>query len=240
MAKPFPLFTDRWRGLTYDVAPKHRGPFQDLIVAIWEAKGALRHDMQTIATAARLDERQCKSFWAACAHKFTVQDGMIRHEYVDGLLAHARKIAAKMQHNGAKGGKKTQAKQRARQANAKLYDTEGIVPLTEETIPSTVCTSSQSPQAASPPSPLGGGGDAPMTAEIDILPDSARAIRDELIALNRIGKVSSSEIAQFRKAVQGERAGCVILHPSYDPPEAVAAIINQPKLKLVQGDHHEG
>ena len=236
MAKPFPLFTDRWRGMTYDVAPKHRGAFQDLVVAIWEAKGALRHDMQTIATAARLDERQCRSFWEACAQKFIVEDGMIRHEYVDGMLAHARKIAAKMQQNGAKGGKKTQAKQRAYQAKAKPYDTEGIVPLTEETIPSSVRKISHSPTDASPPSPMEGGGDATETVQqIPTLPDAAREVLAQLRDLNARGKVSLREIDQFKKAVQGERSGRVLLIPAYEPPEAVAAVLNQPKLKAIEG-----
>lgn len=236
MAKPFPLFTDRWRGMTYDVAPKHRGAFQDLVVAIWEAKGALRNDMQTIATAARLDERQCKSFWEACAHKFTVENGLIRHEYVDGVLAHARRIAAKLQQNGAKGGKKTQAKQREFQARGKPYDTEGIVPLTEETIPSSVRKISHSPLAASPPSPLEGGGDATETVQqIPILPDAAREVLAQLRDLNARGKVSLQQMTEFKRAVQGERAGRVLLIPGYEPPETIAAIINQPKLKAIGG-----
>jgi hypothetical protein len=49
------------------------------------------------------------------------------------------------------------------------------------------------------------------------------------------GKVSLLEIQQFKKAVQGERSGRVLLIPAYEPPEAVAAVLNQPKLKAIEG-----
>lgn len=62
------------------------------------------------------------------------------------------------------------------------------------------------------------------------------ALRD----LQKRGKASLREIDSFKGAVRGVADGQLVLSPSYDPPEAVAAIINRPKLKLVQGDHHEG
>lgn len=234
-----PLFIDRWRGGTETIAPKHRGPYLDVLCAIWNGNGSLKNDPRVLMSASRLDKRQFASFWAECSGKFLISADVIQHPTVTEMITASDNFAAKMQQNRARQKKKPQQKQKPKKQFSD-YHTKGMVSSLREEKPYLPDTIESSPQAASPPSPLMGGGDAPMTAEIDILPDSARAIRDELIALNKIGKVSSSEIAQFRRAVQGERAGCVILHPSYDPPEAVAAIINRPKLKLVQGDHHEG
>jgi len=58
---------------------------------------------------------------------------------------------------------------------------------------------------------------------------------EELRGLQNAGKVSLRDIDQFRRAVQGERAGRPVLLPNYKPPDAIAEILSRPHLKAIEG-----
>jgi len=229
-----PLFIDRWRGGTESISPKHRGPYLDVLCAIWSGNGSLKNDPRVLRSASRLDVRQFQSFWAECSGKFLISSDEIRHQTVTEMLAASDKFAAKMQQNRARANKKPKAKQ-GTEKQVRDYHTKGMVSSLREEKPY-LAIDEMKHAAASPPSPLEGGGDATETVQqIPTLPDAAREVLAQLRDLNMRGKVSLLEIQQFKKAVQGERSGRVLLIPAYEPPEAVAAVLNQPKLKAIEG-----
>jgi hypothetical protein len=49
-----------------------------------------------------------------------------------------------------------------------------------------------------------------------------------LTDMNKRGKVSLKDIDRFKMAVRGVADGRLVLSPSYEPPEAVAEILNRP------------
>jgi len=128
MSKPKAMlvYIDDWRGGTEAMPSKFRGPYFDLLAALFDAGGYILNKADVMARAARLEPRAFKKFWADWGHKFTVSDGKISHHKVTQELERYSKKVAKLQQNGSKGGKKTQQKQRAAQANAKATQPKGL------------------------------------------------------------------------------------------------------------------
>lgn len=120
------FYGDDWRGGTYSIPAKWRGPYIDLCWCIFDAGGEVPNDPAALAMMARLTPRQFESAWPTLASKFLVSGDGIRHRKIDALLAAYNEKAAKLQQNGSKGGKKTQKKQRAFQANAQATQSKGL------------------------------------------------------------------------------------------------------------------
>ncbi len=125
-----------WRGGTEAMPSKFRGPYFDLLTVLFDHGGDLLFKPDVICRAARIDRRAFEKFWACVGPKFIVADNTIRHHRVDEQLLKYSKTVAKLRQNGSKGGKKTQQKQRARQANAQANQTNGLVnPSKEGSLP---------------------------------------------------------------------------------------------------------
>ena len=235
MAKAyFPLYTSDYLRKTRHLSTKGHGAYLLLLLYLWDCDGEMKESPALIQRVTGMTEGEYRTVWRKeLAPFFVITEGVITHSRVSEELEKRAEKLQKRCKAGAKGGKKTQQKQRERQANAQASQAKGLASPFQGERPSLPLPENEH-VAASPPSPMEGGGDAP--SHIKVLPDSAREIITELRALLPSHKVSLEDLDRFKKAVQGERAGRVILHPSYEPPPAVAEIINRPKLKLVTGD----
>lgn len=120
------VFIDAYRGGTEGMPSKFRGPYFDLLCALFDAGGDILNKPDVLARAARIEPRSFKTFWSEWSHKFVITGDRISHHKVDEqLLKYSKKVAV-LQQNGRKGGKKTQTKQRKSKANAKATQPNGL------------------------------------------------------------------------------------------------------------------
>ena len=219
-----PLYIDRWRVGTEQVAPKHRGPYLDLLCAIWMAGGMLRNDPGVMASAARLDKRQFDVFWKACSGKFLVSEDGIQHATVTEMLDSSDKIAAKMQEirdgNKCKSNKKQgRKKQKNEQPNQRFGFTTNVVK--NQTLPND--PKNEVPGASDvAPSPEVGG--APTAAAYEALKEIRR------VATLR-PSVSLSHMDAIKRAVWEFDGETFFLKPLSLPADAWAAICEEASAK---------
>jgi uncharacterized protein YdaU (DUF1376 family) len=235
-----PLFIDRWRGGTENISPKHRGPYLDVLCAIWNGGGSLKNDPRVLMSASRLDKRQFASFWAECSGKFLISADVIQHQTVTEQIAAADNFAAKMQQNRARKKKKHATKQET-EMQKRDYHTKGMVSSLREEKPYLPGTIESSSSAASPPSPLEGGGDATDGEHIRAL---NRWLQGRIHGLMVSNVLTGRDVRELKEAVRGGSEDRLLLAPGYRPPDHVAAALaslaidfdHLPKLKLVTGD----
>ena len=233
----FPLYTSDYLRDTRHLSTKAHGAYFLLLLYLWDCDGEMKESPALIQRVTGMTEGEYRTIWRKdLTPFFIVTNGVISHKRVSKEISlRAEKLQQRCK-AAAKGGRKTQEKQRKLKANAQASQAIGLASPFQGERPSLPATIESSYQAASPPSLLEGGGDATETVQqIPILPDAAREVLAQLRDLNARGKVSLQQMTDFKRAVQGERAGRVLLIPGYEPPETIAAIINQPKLKAIGG-----
>lgn len=246
MANPYmPLYTGDYLRKTRRLTDREHGAYLLILFALWDEGGSIPFDLDDLKMIARVPSKTRNwetSVWPKIAPFFIISEGRLSHGRVTETLAD---LADKRKINTERAHKAVRAKQQKRKQNngsKQLRDsyeltnqTKGLVSSLREEKPN-LAIDEMKHVAASPPSPLEGGGDATETVQqIPILPDAAREVLAQLRDLNARGKVSLQQMTEFKRAVQGERAGRVLLIPGYEPPETIAAIINQPKLKVIGG-----
>lgn len=238
-----PLFIDRWRGGTETIAPKHRGPYLDVLCAIWNGNGSLKNDPRVLMSASRLDKRQFASFWAECSGKFLISADVIQHQTVTEQIAAADNFAAKMQQNRARKKKKPAPNQSA-EIQKRDYHTKGMVSSLREEKPYLPGTIENSSHTASPPSPMEGGGDATDGEHIRAL---NRWLQGRIHGLMVSNVLTGRDVRQLKEAVRGGSEECLWLAPKYKPPDHVAAALESvaidwkhlPQLKAIGGTHFD-
>lgn len=236
----FPLYTSDYLRDTRTLSTKAHGAYILLLLHLWDCDGEMQESPKVIQRVTGLTEGEYRTIWNKDLRPFfMLEKGVIRHKRVSLELARRAQILHKRCKSGAKGGRKSQEIQRERKANGQAAKPIGLASPFQGERPSLPGIIESSGLPASPPSPLEGVGDAAPMLPASTLPQSARDILAELRELNARGKVSLRDIDQFRRAVQGERAGRVLLVPAYEPPEAVAAIINRPFLKAIEGGKND-
>lgn len=239
-----PLFVGDYLRDTGELTNEEHGVYLKLLMFMWSQGGFLKNDPRVLSRLTGVSYRRWPPIWANLNRYFYVEGDTLRHTKVEKTLRKAleiselRKRAAEKKHaKKAKENNKT-APANACEPDMQKYpiQTKGLDSSLREENPNLTAQTENSPQAASPPSPMEGGGDAPAAVQtIPSLPDAAREVLALLRDMHARGKVSLREIDQFKRAVQGERAGRVLFIPAYEPPEAIAAILNQPKLKAIEG-----
>lgn len=232
-----PLFIDRWRGGTETISPKHRGPYLDVLCAIWNGSGSLKNDPRVLMSASRLDKRQFASFWAECSGKFLISADVIQHQTVTEQIAAADNFAAKMQQNRARKKKKPAINQSA-EMQKRDYHTKGMVSSLREEKPYLPGTIESSSSVASPPSPMEGGGDATDGEHIRAL---NRWLQGRIHGLMVSNVLTGRDVRELKEAVRGGSEECLLLAPGYALPDHVASALQSiavdfaflPKLRLV-------
>jgi uncharacterized protein YdaU (DUF1376 family) len=235
-----PLFIDRWRGGTESISPKHRGPYLDVLCAIWNGNGSLKNDPRVLMSASRLDKRQFASFWAECSGKFLISSDVVQHATVTEMVTRSDNFAAKMQQNRARKKKKPAPKQEP-EIQKRDYHTKGMVSSLREEKPYLPGTIESSSSSASPPSPMEGGGDATDGEHIRAL---NRWLQGRIHGLMVSNVLTGRDVRELKEAVRGGSEDRLLLAPGYRPPDHVAAALaslaidfdHLPKLKLVTGD----
>jgi len=238
-----PLFIDRWRGGTDSISPKHRGPYLDVICAIWSGGGSLKNEPRVLMSASRLDKRQFASFWAECSGKFLISADVIQHPTVTEMLAASDKFAAKMQQNRARKKKKPALNQ-ATEMQKRDYHTKGMVSSLREEKPYLTGTIENSSYTASPPSPMEGVGDATDGEHIRAL---NRWLQDKVNGLLASNVLTGRDVRELKEAVRGGSEECLLLAPKYKPPDHVAAALESVaidwkhllQLKAIGGTHFD-
>lgn len=238
-----PLFIDRWRGGTESIAPKHRGPYLDVLCAIWNGNGSIKNDPRVIMSASRLDKRQFASFWAECSGKFLISADVVQHATVTEMVTRSDNFAAKMQQNRARLKKKPNAKQGAEKQN-RDYHTKGMVSSLREEKPYLTGTIENSSHTASPPSPMEGGGDATDGEHIRAL---NRWLQGRIHGLMVSNVLTGRDVRELKEAVRGGSEECLLLAPKYKPPDHVSAALESvaidwkhlPQLKAIGGTHFD-
>lgn len=238
-----PLFIDRWRGGTETIAPKHRGPYLDVLCAIWSGGGILKNDPRVLMSASRLDKRRFASFWAECSGKFLISADVIQHPTVTEMITASDNFAAKMQQNRARHKKKLQHKQKPEKQFGD-YHTKGMVSSLREEKPYLPGTIESSSQAASPPSPERGGGDASDEEHIRAL---SRWLQGKVNGLLASTVLTARDVRDLKEAIRGGSEECLWLAPAYTPPDHVVAALESiavdwkhlPKLKAIEGGKRE-
>lgn len=126
LPESFLLNIERWRADTVRMHHKWRGPYLDLCVSIFLAGGSVPNVPLDLAFKARLTTKQFEVFWPAVKDLFLVSGSEVRHAVSSENRATWDEIVAKRRKSGAKGGKKTQEKQRDLQAKAKAIEQYSI------------------------------------------------------------------------------------------------------------------
>ena len=231
MAKPyFPLYSGDYLRDTRGLSAGQHGAYLLLLMHLWDNDGTMPNSPKLIQTITNWTRDEYRRGWPKIQPFFTLTEGTISHKRVTLELEKRAKSVSKLRQAGAKGGRKTQQKQRNPQASAKASQVKDLTSsLREET--SSLPDASDNPAlpaTTAPPSALEARG--------LVVTDHSRLIVDALKALP-IGRVSLSDLDRFRRAVQGERAGRVVLRAGYDPPAEIAAIIETtaPQLKAIEG-----
>lgn len=238
-----PLFIDRWRGGTESISPKHRGPYLDVLCAIWNGNGSLKNDPRVLMSASRLDKRQFASFWAECSGKFLISADVVQHATVTEMVTRSDNFAAKMQQNRTRKKKKPAQNQSA-EIQKRDYHTKGMVSSLREEKPYLPGTIESSSSAASPPSPMEGGGDATDGEHIRAL---NRWLQGRIHGLMVSNVLTGRDVRELKEAVRGGSEECLWLAPKYKPPDHVAAALESvaidwkhlPQLKAIGGTHFD-
>jgi uncharacterized protein YdaU (DUF1376 family) len=235
-----PLYIDRWRGGTEAISPKHRGPYLDVLCAIWNGGGSLKNDPRVLMSASRLDKRQFASFWAECSGKFLISADVVQHATVTEMVTRSDNFAAKMQQNRFRRKKKPETKQEPKKQNSDYTNQRFVFSLTGENTNLAIDHESSS-ATASPPSPEMGGGDATDGEHIRAL---NRWLQGRIHGLMVSNVLTGRDVRELKEAVRGGSEDRLLLAPGYLPPDHVAAALaslaidfdHLPKLKLITGD----
>ncbi|MCA8902085.1 MAG: hypothetical protein KDA53_12630 [Hyphomonas sp.] len=113
------LSIETWRAETARMHHKWQGPYLNLCLSIFLAGGSVPNVPLDLAFKARLTAKQFDVFWPAVKGHFLVSDSEVRHAVSSENRAKWNEFVTKRREIGAKGGKKTQEKQRAAKAAAK-------------------------------------------------------------------------------------------------------------------------
>lgn len=243
MGKPKSMLLeiDAWFHGTERMHHKWRGPYLDLCLHIFNEGGSVPNNPESLARRARLTPRQFEIFWTDVGAKFLVSEDEIRHKKAGEALARYDEVVTKLRQNGARGGKKTQQKQRERQAIAKA--TQHNV-LSNDPKGSNYSTRDDRTEKASipvsPPSPERGGGD---TTDGEDLTALRRWLQSRVMGLMTAHVLSAREVRELKDSIRGGSEDCLWLAPQYHPPDHVASALESiavdwkhlPQLKAIEG-----
>ena len=229
------FYGDDWRGGTYSIPAKWRGPYIDLCWCIFDAGGEVPNDPAALAMMARLTPRQFEAAWPTLASKFLVSGDGIRHRKIDALLAAYNEKAAKLQQNGSKGGKKTQKKQRAFQANAQATQSKGLgsAPYRAE---SPILAGDEKMEDQKPSAPTAADSALSPLSGQGLSADASKALSDACYELGpyiKTGALSTADLRNLRQAVQGVSDGALVLRFGWKVPEHMENALAISGIKVV-------
>ena len=98
-----------------------------LLMHLWDTGGEMRESKALIVTVTRIRDGQYRTVWPKIRGFFKLENGMIRHKRIDSEIQKRADFVQELGKRGAKGGKKTQQKQRRLKADAQAYQTKGLV-----------------------------------------------------------------------------------------------------------------
>ncbi len=238
----FPLYTSDYLRDTRHLSTKAHGAYLLLLLHLWDCDGEMKESAKVIQRVTGLTEGEFRTVW----HKdlkpfFILENGMIRHKRVTHELKVRAETLQKRRKSGAKGGKKTQEKQRAPKAIAQAAKPIGLASPLQGERPSLSVHEENSGKAASPPSPLMGGGDAPESIQF---PHLRKFLQDRVEGLMKSYVLSAIDVRHLKDALRGGSEERLLLASDYQMPPHVANALKAiaidyetiPKLKLVTGD----
>lgn len=238
----FPLYTSDYLRDTRHLSTKAHGAYILLLLYLWDCDGEMKESPALIQRVTGLTEGEYRTIWRKdLAPFFIVTNGIITHKRVTREISlRAEKLQQRCK-AAAKGGRKTQEKQRNLKANAQASQAKGLASPLQGERPSLNATNETSSVAASPPSPERGGGDA---TDGEHLAHLRRWLQGRVNGLMTAHVLSARDVRDLKDALRGGSEDRLLLAPAYHPPDHVAAALasiaidfeSLPKLKLINGD----
>jgi uncharacterized protein YdaU (DUF1376 family) len=238
----FPLYTSDYLRDTRHLSTKAHGAYLLLLLYLWDCDGEMKESPALIQRVTGMTEGEYRTIWRKdLAPFFIVTNGVITHKRVTKEISlRAEKLQQRCK-AAAKGGRKTQEKQRRLKANAQASQAVGLASPFQGERPSLRATIESSSHTASPPSPLEGGGDATDGEHIRHL---TRWLQERVNGLMASNVLTATDVRTLKEAVRGGSEDRLLLAPGYRPPDHVAAALasvaiefgHLPKLKLINGD----
>lgn len=245
MANPYmPLFTGDYKRDTDHLMAEEHGAYLLLIMALWDRGGSIKNDPALLARTARVSLRRWPKIWQALEDFFIIQNGQVSHGRVTRELERTAVISEKRRSAALKAkGKKSSKNNNGKAAIAKQMDsiqTRGLDSPLQGENPDLGEHTKTTAQAASPPSPEGGGGDALASEEIKPL---RLWLQQRVQGLMVAHVLSARDVRDLKDALRGGSEECLLLAPHYKPPDHVAAALESicvewatmPALKAIKG-----
>lgn len=249
MANPYmPLFVGDYLKDTGQLTNEEHGVYLKLLMFMWSQGGFLRNDPRILCRLTSVSYRRWAPIWANLERFFYVEGDTLRHTKVEKTLRKAREIselraraAAKKHAKNSKENKKT-APAIACEPDVQEHpiQTKGLDSSLREENPN-LAISEMKHVAASPPSPMEGGGDATDGEHIRAL---NRWLQGRIHGLMVSNVLTGRDVRELKEAVRGGSEDRLLLAPGYRPPDHVASALaslaidfdHLPKLKLIKGD----
>lgn len=236
----FPLYTGDYLRDTRDLTAGQHGAYMLILMHLWDNDGWMENRPKLIQVVTNWTRDEYRRGWPKIERFFVIHDGRISHKRITLELEKRAKSVSKLRQSGAKGGRKTQQKQRALQAFAKGSQVKDLTSVPYGTETSSLSDDRKSAQAVSPPSPEMGGGDTPASEELKPL---RLWLQSRVQGLMVAHVLSARDVRDLKDALRGGSEECVLLSPRYTPPEHVAKALesiciewaNMPALKAIEG-----
>ena len=241
MAKAYlPLYTGDYLRDTRDLTAGQHGAYLLLLMYLWDNDGWIENRPKLIQVVTNWTRDEYRRGWPKIERFFVIHDGRITHKRVTLELEKRAKTVSKLRQSAAKGGRKTQQKQRAHQAIAKVSQVKDLTSLPYGRETSSLPDDRNVAQAASPPSPEMGGGDAPASEELKPL---RLWLQSRVQGLMVAHVLSARDVRDLKDALRGGSEERVLLAPRYKPPDHVAKALesiciewaHMPQLKAIEG-----
>jgi uncharacterized protein YdaU (DUF1376 family) len=237
-----PLYTGDYKRDTDHLEAEEHGAYLLLLMALWDRGGKLRNDPALLARTARVSLRKWPKIWRTLEPFFVIQSGEIHQTRVNRELARTAVISqlrreAAMKRESKKGKKNSKPPQAIAEQKHHIQ-TRGLDSPSKEGENPDLPKPDSSSHAASPPSPMEGGGDATDGEHIRTL---NRWLQGKVHGLMVSNVLTGRDVRELKEAVRGGSEDCLLLAPGYSPPEHVAAALKSiavdfaflPKLRLV-------
>lgn len=254
MANPYmPLYTGDYLRKTRRLTDREHGAYLLILMALWDEGGTLPFDLAELKAIARVPSKVRnweETVWVKLAPFFVIENGKISHRRVIEILAEVhdkRKSYAERGHKGAQA-KRKKAKHNSATKQAELKpsfsnQTKGLVSSLREEKPN-LAIDEMKHVAASPPSPMEGGGDATDGEHIRAL---NRWLQGRIHGLMVSNVLTGRDVRELKEAVRGGSEECLWLAPKYKPPDHVSAALESvaidwkhlPQLKAIGGTHFD-
>lgn len=249
MANPYmPLYTGDYKRDTDHLIAEEHGAYLLLLMALWDRGGRIKNDPALLARTARISLRRWPKMWDTLKDFFVIEGDDVCHSRVTRELHKVAVISEKRREAASKlKGKKHNKNRSSTQANADQkhsIQTIGLDSSLREENPDLTRSMETSPQAASPPSPERGGGDA---TDGEHLAHLRRWLQGRVSGLMTAHVLSARDVRELKDGLRGGSEECLLLSPRYKPPDHVAAALESiaidwkhlPQLKAIEGGKND-